>query len=149
MNYSIDIKSLAPGRSSFEYKIDNSFFKAFGNDMIKDAALDLRVDFDKASGWIGVLCSISGQVVVECDRCLSDLSLPVNISAPLTVKFSSVGADEDQADSDIIVLDKNEGELDLSQVVYDYVCLSIPLKKVHPDGECDPVMMKKMEELLK
>ena len=38
-----------------------------------------------------------------------------------------------------IVLDDPLAEgVDLGQVVYDYVCTSIPLHKVHPDGGCDP-----------
>jgi uncharacterized metal-binding protein YceD (DUF177 family) len=29
-------------------------------------------------------------------------------------------------------------EWDLSQAVYDYVCLSLPIQRVHPEGECNP-----------
>jgi uncharacterized metal-binding protein YceD (DUF177 family) len=29
-------------------------------------------------------------------------------------------------------------ELDLSQAIYDYVCLSLPMQRLHADGECNP-----------
>jgi uncharacterized metal-binding protein YceD (DUF177 family) len=32
--------------------------------------------------------------------------------------------------------------MELSQVVYDYVCTSLPMLRVHPDGECDPATVK-------
>ena len=28
-------------------------------------------------------------------------------------------------------------ELDISQEVYDYVCISLPIRKVHKEGECN------------
>jgi uncharacterized metal-binding protein YceD (DUF177 family) len=30
-----------------------------------------------------------------------------------------------------------DDELDLSQDVYDYVCTSLPLQRMHPEGECN------------
>ena len=43
----------------------------------------------------------------------------------------------------------SEQELDMSQIIYDYVNLSLPIKKVHPEGECDPEMMEKLKDILK
>ena len=31
-----------------------------------------------------------------------------------------------------------DSDLDLSQTVYDYICLSLPVQRVHEDGGCDP-----------
>ena len=53
------------------------------------------------------------------------------------------GADE------VILLDSDSADIDLSQIIYDYVSLSLPIKKVHPDGQCDPVMMEKLKDILK
>ena len=36
-----------------------------------------------------------------------------------------------------------------NQVFYDYVCLSLPIQKIHEEGACDPVMMERMKEILK
>jgi uncharacterized protein len=149
MDCIIDIKSLRLGAHKQEFKIDKSFFESYRNDTVMDACLDVMVVIDKAVGWIKVDCKITGDVKVECDRCLAELTLPIDISAPFTVKFSSLGDETDQDyGDDVIVLKESDGELDLSQIIYDYVCLSLPLKKVHPDGECDPVMMEKMKGIL-
>ena len=115
------------------------------------ADLDVKVDVTKSSGWIKVDCNITGEVIVECDRCLAELRLPIDISAPFTVKFSSVSMEDEDVEygDDVIVLGPSEGELDMSQTIYDYVLTSIPLKKVHTDGECDPLMLEKMKDILK
>ena len=81
---------------------------------------------------------------------MADLVLPVAIESPFSVLFSSyVDEDDEQVGEDVIVVDRNQGELDISQLIYDYVYLHLPLKKVHPDGECDPEMMEKMKDILK
>ena len=30
----------------------------------------------------------------------------------------------------------------MGQIMYDYVCLSIPMQRVHPEGQCNPLVMK-------
>lgn len=149
MDCVIDIKGLSIGTHRREFKVGEDFFKSFGNDTILNADLEVILLIDKSNGWIKVDCNITGNVEVECDRCLAELRLPVNISTTFTVKFSSVRDEDEDYGDDVIVLNESDGELDMSQIIYDYVCLSLPLKKVHPDGECDPVMMEKMKEILK
>ena len=56
----------------------------------------------------------------------------------------SVGEEESD---DVMILDPSEAELDLSQFLYDYICLSLPLQRVHPKGKCNPVMLNKLKDL--
>jgi uncharacterized metal-binding protein YceD (DUF177 family) len=44
-------------------------------------------------------------------------------------------------------LDPAESELDMRQFLYDYICLALPLQKVHKKGECDPEMIEKLNNL--
>jgi uncharacterized metal-binding protein YceD (DUF177 family) len=112
--------------------------------------LDVVAIVNKGDGRMGLVLQIDGDVTVRCDRCLADLVLPVAIESPFSVLFSSyVDEDDEQVGEDVIVVDRNQGELDISQLIYDYVYLHLPLKKVHPDGECDPEMMEKMKDILK
>jgi len=50
-------------------------------------------------------------------------------------------------------LPADEHELDLQQHFYEYIHLALPIKRVHPDDQsgnstCDPVMLKKLKELI-
>ena len=42
------------------------------------------------------------------------------------------------APSETLTPGAGDVEWDLSQAVYDFVCLSLPLQRLHPEGECDP-----------
>ena len=42
----------------------------------------------------------------------------------------------------MLFVPQDEAELDLSQIIYDYVCLSLPMQRVHEDGGCNPEAMR-------
>ena len=41
-------------------------------------------------------------------------------------------------------MDPTDGELDLSQFIYDYICVNMPLQRVHAEGKCNPQMMERL-----
>ena len=84
-------------------------------------------------------------MVVACDRCLGELELPVSVHPAFSVKFGEAPEDESSAtygDREIVFLPESDTDMDLSQIVYDYVCISLPMSRVHPEGECDPGTVK-------
>ncbi len=115
----VRIVDLKAGLNEFSWHIGREFFEEFGNSEIIGADFEVDVRLD----WRGVTasadCEVRGRVTVACDRCLEELEIPV------TVSFSESYVAEGT-------------ELDLSQDVYDYVCVSLPLQRVHDEGECNP-----------
>jgi uncharacterized metal-binding protein YceD (DUF177 family) len=89
--------------------------------------------------------ALEGCVVRSCDRCLKDVTVPIAYSAPILVKFAA--NHESEEGDEIIILDTTATEVDLSQYIYDSVCLTLPLQSIHPIGQCDPEMEKKIAEL--
>ncbi len=139
----IPVRGLPLGESTFRFEIGKPFFQAFENNQIKDADCSVKVSVIRHQTLLDVVCEVFGFVVVECDRCLDDLTLKVDIAPRLTVGFGSVDVDEEaQGEEDILVIDRSESELDLDQFVYDYVCLGLPMVKVHPEGKCNPEMLR-------
>ena len=90
----------------------------FGNTEILDAEVEVRAAVTNHGLTVDAACDISGSVTVACDRCLEDLVIPVETSFEET--YTPEG-----------------DELDLGQDVYDFVCISLPLQRVHPEGECN------------
>jgi uncharacterized metal-binding protein YceD (DUF177 family) len=138
----IPIKGLPLGESSFRFEIGEPFFQAFENSLIKDADCSVRVRVVRHQTLLDIVCEIVGFVVVECDRCLEDLTLKVDIDPRLTVGFGTVDVDDASVEDDVQVIDHTESELNLNQFVYDYICLGLPLVKVHPEGKCNPEMLR-------
>ena len=144
-DFIIQIKGLQNGEHEYEFPIDGAFFRNFENSQILDADLNAEVLLEKGGGWMNIEADVTGTVTVECDRCLDDVVLPMDFYCTMTVKFAKDL--EDNEDDEFIVMDPTEGELDLTQFLYDYVCLNLPLQKVHEDGGCNEQMMQKLGSL--
>ena len=114
----VKLTALAPGTSHFTWHAGAEFFEKFGNAEILDADLEVTADVRNHGLTAEAACEIAGTVTVACDRCLEDLVLPVETS--FEESYTPEG-----------------DELDLGQDVYDFVCISLPLQRVHPEGECN------------
>jgi uncharacterized metal-binding protein YceD (DUF177 family) len=58
-----------------------------------------------------------------------------------------LGAETNTDDDDVVIVDENEGILDTSWLIYEFIALAIPIKHVHAPGKCNSVMTQKLEEL--
>ena len=138
----IPVKGLAPGKYSYNFEVNEAFFLDFGNSQIKNAHCKVMIEAEKNSTYLAISSVISGVVVVECDRCLEDLEIPIDVNRSLSVKFAKEAEESD--DDDIMIVDEIETEIDLRQFVYDYICLAMPLQKVHEEGKCNPEMVSRL-----
>lgn len=146
MDYTLPLNGLAQGRTVFDWKAGKEFFEAFDNADILSSALDVHVTVEKSGRYIGIDLDIEGYVTVPCDRCLEDLDLPVSAAPRFSVKFGEApqeqAEDPKEGEREILYLPSSDADLDLSQLIYDFVNLSLPLQRVHPEGGCNPEMVK-------
>lgn len=141
----IPLNGSGAGKDIFQRHAGKAFFNRFDNEEILDANLDIDIEIEKSGSYIGVDCYIEGTLTVMCDRCLEDLEIPVSRKVMLSVKFGeepSEPEDFKDGEREIVFADENNAELDLSQVIYDYSYLCVPLHRTHKDGECNPEALK-------
>ena len=141
MDYIIPLNGWAAGEREYRWQADNKFFQKFDNTEILDAAVEVEARAVKSGHYIGVDLDIRGHVTVACDRCLEDLRLPVEAHPAFSVKFGEEASSEEEmreGSREILFLSASDTDLDLSQAIYDYVCLSLPMQRVHAEGECNP-----------
>ena len=141
MDYCIPLNGWAAGEREFRWQADSKFFQKFDNEEILDARVEAVATAVKSGHYIGVDLDIQGTVTVACDRCLEDLTLPVDAHPAFSVKFGEKALSEEEmreGSREILVMDAADTDLDLSQVIYDYVCLSLPMQRVHAEGGCNP-----------
>ena len=138
--YSIAFKGLKNGHHEFRFAVDKSLFEAFENTEIKDGACEVRVDLNREESQFVLDVSISGHVVVACDRCLEDCRIPIDFEGRLLVKFSD---EEREYDGEVLWLLPGEEQVDLAQYIYESIVLSLPYQRVHPEGECNPEMLER------
>ena len=140
----IPLSSLSTGVNEFSWLVGKEFFESFENAEILDAELDASVVVEKSGRYVGVDCDVHGSLTVECDRCLDELVMPVDVEIRLSVKYGSEESSEEhqEGEREVVFVPEDDALLDLSQIVYDYVCLSLPMQRCHEPGECNPAAMK-------
>ena len=144
----IDLKSLVSEETSLAFDLNDTYFEALDGAEVKRGSLHVSVSIRKATGFFELLFHTEGTVIVQCDRCLDDMEQPVETDNRLIVKLGSEYSEED----DIIVVPEDEGILDMSWFIYEFVTLAIPIRHVHArhvhaPGKCNPAMTKALEEL--
>ena len=138
--YSIAYKGLKNGSHDFSFEVGGAFFEACGSTDIKDGACSVAVTLAKSDAQLTVDTAIHGCVVVACDRCLEDCRVPVDFEGRLLVKFSDEPC---EYDGEVLWLRPGEDEVDLAQYIYESIVLSLPYQRVHPEGGCDPEMLRR------
>lgn len=143
-DYIIPIRGLKEGKYEFNYTLTPSFFDAFEEDEIRCKTIDVLVKLNKNNNIFEFSFEIHGIIIVACDRCLDNLELSIEHSAMMFVKY---GQDFQELDDDVLIIPENEGTFDVSSLILEFVKLSIPIKKVHSDGQCNVDMMQRIDEL--
>ena len=142
----IPLNGLATGRNEYFWKVGKEFFESFENTEILGAEIDVRVSVEKSGRYVGVDCDVEGDVVVECDRCLDEVVMPVDTQRFLSVKYGSEEESEEprEGEREVVMVPDTDSGLDMSQIIYDYVCLALPMQRIHEDGGCNPEAMKRL-----
>ena len=149
-SYTIPISGLKEGHHDIDFEIDNKFFEQFEESEVKEGSLVANIGMDKRSTHLDLMIKVTGSVRISCDRCLEIFSQPIDCENRLLVKF---GKSLEDIDPDILSVPVDEHELDLQQQLYEFIMLALPIKRVHPvdkngKSTCDPVMLKKLDELI-
>ncbi len=145
--YSIPLASLKEGRYTYDFTIGDELFE--GSEVTR-GVLKADVTLDKRANLLELLIVINGQVEVICDRCLGSFMMPVSTRNKLYIKL---GEEWDDDDPEMVTMGMEEHQIDMSQFFYEYILLTLPIQRIHPDDEkgnskCDPVMLKKLGEHL-
>ena len=141
--FKIDLKNQKDEVRALDFDLDNLFFAALDGSEVKQGALHVSVSIRKTIGFYELLFHTEGTVTVTCDRCLDDMSQPIEADNRLVVKLGAAYSEED----DVITVSEDEGILDVSWLIYEFIVLAIPIKHVHAPGKCNPAMSQVLEEL--
>lgn len=145
--YNIQFVGLAEGQHSFQYSIDNKFFEVFDFNDFNSSNIQVDVLLIKKTTLLELKFDISGSVNVDCDTSLEPFDLKINGTHKLIVKFGPEFNDEND---EILVLPHEEYQLNVAQYIYEFIVLSVPIKKVHPkvaDGTLETEALKRLKEL--
>lgn len=134
----------------FRFEAGEDFFKCFPGSAIGKSNVQVDVKFEKRESFFVLDFSIGGTVEAECDRCAERFSQEVLDEHKVYVKFDSEAKRQKEDDDDIIYISPNDIYVDVSQLIYELVNLSMPMQKTCPpkaDGSpgCNKRVLKILE----
>ena len=142
-NFIIPLAGLPFGHSDYQYVINDSFFAERDYSEVKKGVVNLHLDIEKMETMFILTLKFEGKVVLQCDRCGDDYEQPIEGSAEIFLKYGAEKNDEDN--DDVIIITKNDSEFDLSDLIYEYIILSLPIHRTHDDESlCNQEVMEKL-----
>ena len=135
----VRFSGLKPGVYTYNYTLTDEFFEEWKNDEIEGGNVVFDVVMERMEHMLMFTFRMKGEVETLCDRCLGKMKVEVEGEDHLCVRFSD---EETTDDEDVVILPENAFEIDLTQWLYEYVAVRIPMQHIHPDGECDPEVTK-------
>lgn len=143
--YKVELKGLLPGKHQLNFDLTDSFFALINEEEsdVKRGNLKLVLDLNRVGDVFELVFSINGVVFVPCDRCLDDIEMPVDIVNKIFVKF---GEEYTEESDEVVVIPESEGNINIAWFVYEFIILSLPIKRVHPYGMCNKEMLTKLKK---
>lgn len=127
--YEINIAKLSNKTHQYEFDMDDSFFDLFSGEIIHGGKLHADVELEKTESILTLHFNIKGTVRLTCDRSLEEFDQPVDIQETFRMKF---GPEDKELDEDLWQIAFETQQINLAQHLYDYIGLSLPMKKLHP-----------------
>jgi len=147
--FSIPFTGLKIGKHQFDFEIDNSFFDAYEYSLVKQGELKVDVELDKQETMLILKINIAGTIKLDCDKCLSEFDAPINVTERQIVKFAEDDLESD--DLEIIMLNKKESTIDIADILYEFITVSVPYIKICEQNgngvQCDKEMIERLENL--
>jgi len=135
--YDIMLTTLPAGESEFSYELHRDFFEAMDNVDVLDADIAAHLHIDHKNDIYYFTVTLSGNLILRCDRCLEPMSHCADAIYKVTVKY---GLEYDDSADGVVILPDTASRFNVAEMLYSTAILTIPMRCVHPAGDCDPVM---------
>jgi uncharacterized protein len=147
--YKINFGNLKLGKHRYDYIVEDDFFSEFEVSLVQKGKIHVCLILEKQTENLLILnFELEGSVMLECDRCLDEFSYPVNSAHRLIIKLE---AREQESNDELVFLPADAYELDVSPFIYDYINLSIPMKRICEivEKDCNPKMLSYLNNINK
>lgn len=143
--YQIDLAHLKEGDNSLRFRLDNGFFEAVEGADVQGGDVTSDIVVKRAGSVFEINIHSAGVVIVACDRCLDPMQQPIESDYQMVARL---GEEEEGDDEDVVVVPREDGMLPIAWPLYEAVALGLPLRHVHPEGQCNEEMARRLKELM-
>lgn len=129
-NYEVAFSGLKNGKHHFKFEVEQSFFDLFEIEQeFTNAHINADVLLEKHTTFLEFDITTSGTVDLICDISNEEFAHPISNNIKILVKF---GEEYDDSNEEVITIPSGDSSFNISQIIYEAVVLSIPMKKYRP-----------------
>ncbi|MEQ8363718.1 MAG: DUF177 domain-containing protein [Cyclobacteriaceae bacterium] len=126
---SINIIGLETKVHHFSFELGDEFLQHYGQGYLPVGQFSVEIVLDKHETFIEADFKIEGNAKLTCDRSLDPFDFPIYQENRILFKY---GEEDKELTDEIIMINRDRVSLDLGQFIYEFIVLSIPMKKLHP-----------------
>ncbi len=127
--YRINIQGLSNKIHQFYFDLGEPFFRKYDTGLVSEGNLTANVTLDKHETFMEARFNISGSIKLTCDRSLDTFDYPVKTDHLIVFKF---GHEDVEISEDVVMIQFNTERLEIGQLMYEFIGLAVPMKKLHP-----------------
>lgn len=151
--FDVAFVGLKPGLHDYNYELDDKFFADYHPDFTNCHA-QIKLTLDKNTSFMMLKFEVGGSVDVICDRCGNTVNLNLWDEFNMIVKLveNAEEMNETEEDPDIYYIPRTESHLHLSDWLYEFVTLSIPMQRMCREDEiggpqCNKEVLEKLKQM--
>lgn len=152
--FDIPFVGLKPGVHSYQYEIKDKFFADYEQQDFTNCDASVKVTLEKNTGFMILKFDVGGSLEVGCDRCGNRLPLQLWDEFKLVVKLVDDAGkmNEQEDDPDVFYINRTESHLHLSDWIFEFINLSIPMTRMCSVSEiggphCNKEVLEKLKNL--
>lgn len=136
----VNLKEALRDDTPLAFHLDDAFFEALEQNEITGGDVDVTLRIKAGAGDLYHFnYTMKGEVRVLCDRCLEEVTLPVELRDTVDIAHG----DPDDDNGETIIIPFSQLTYDTAWDMYELIDVYLPLQRVHPDGECNPDMLSR------
>jgi uncharacterized metal-binding protein YceD (DUF177 family) len=145
----IRIAGLKEGEHRQAFEIKDKFFEAYEQSEVKTGSFIVNTLVMLRGLDRKLTINIEGTITnLLCDYCAQKLEWPISITSNFVIKESEK---ETESTDEVIYVLPNQYQLQINQLIFEMINLSIPSKRTHTkseqgEGKCDKEMLELMEK---
>ena len=130
--YQINIYNLSNKLHEFEFEISDELFQNQPHSLVEKGKGKCDLKLVKSETMMDLQFHIEAEVELTCDRSLELFWHSMTIDDSIIIKF---GEDDYSLSEDVFVIRKDSSSINVSDFIYEFVSLAVPMKKLHPRFE--------------
>ncbi len=142
----IQFEGLKTGMHQFKYLIEKKFFESYQYDDFIESNIKVVLDFNKKDSLFELYFKANGTVLINCDVSGEEYNQVIHGELKLIVNFGNEFNDEHE---DILIIPRNDYQLNVAQYIYELIVLNVPVKRIHPkviDGTLKSEALDKLKK---